>query len=90
MESFPLLSRQRASRACQRLGREFRAGARDAFEAAWRTFLARRTGADFEEYRRERAFQSWKQAMWAKGLKLPAQAADGRAVCFCRRSNRHR
>ena len=39
--------------------------------------------ADFEEYRRDRAFHAWKQAMWAKGLKLPTQAADGRAVCFC-------
>src|SRR5215471_21410253 len=57
--------------------------ARAAFEAAWRVFLARRTEADFEEYRRDRAFHAWKQAMWAAGLKLPTQASDGRAVCFC-------
>jgi hypothetical protein len=25
----------------------------------------------------------WKQAMSAAGLKLPTQAAEGRAVCFC-------
>jgi hypothetical protein len=54
-----------------------------AFGAAWRVFLANRTEADFEEYRRDRAFHAWKQAMWAAGLKLPTQAADGRAVCFC-------
>ena len=57
--------------------------ARGAFGAAWRVFLARRTEADFEEYRRDRAFHAWKQAMWAAGLRLPTQASDGRAVCFC-------
>jgi hypothetical protein len=56
------------------------AEARDAFEVAWRAFLARRTEADFEEYRRDRAFHAWKQA---KGLKLPTQVADGRSTCFC-------
>jgi hypothetical protein len=54
-----------------------------AFAAAWRVFLAKRTEADFEEYRRDRAFQAWKQAMWAAGLQLPTQAADGQAVRFC-------
>ena len=36
--------------------------ARDAFEAAWRVFPAKRTEADFEEYRRGRAFHAWKRA----------------------------
>src|SRR5215831_3635285 len=57
--------------------------ARRAFGAAWRVFLAKRTEADFEEYRRDRAFHAWKQAMWAAGLKLTTQATDGRSVCFC-------
>jgi len=57
--------------------------ARGAFEAAWSDFLARRTEADFDEYRRDRAFHAWKQAMWAKGLKLPTQVADGSSRCFC-------
>ena len=57
--------------------------ARGAFEIAWRHFLVKRTEADFEEYRRDRAFHAWKQGMWAAGLKLPTQAANGRAVCFC-------
>jgi hypothetical protein len=52
--------------------------ARGAFEIAWRHFLVKRTEADFAEYRRDRAFHAWKQAMWAAGLKLPTQAADGR------------
>jgi hypothetical protein len=56
---------------------------RRAFGAAWRIFLANRTEADFAEYRRDRAFHAWMQAMWAAGVKLPTQAADGRAVCFC-------
>jgi hypothetical protein len=57
--------------------------ARVAFEAAWRVFLARRTKADVEECRRDRAFHAWKQAMWTAGFKLPTQAADGQAQCFC-------
>ena len=57
--------------------------ARGAFEAAWRAFLAKRTEADFEEYRRDRAFHAWKRAMWAAGLQLPTQVADGRSRCFC-------
>jgi len=57
--------------------------ARAVFEAAWGVFLAKRTEADFEEYRRDRTFHVWKQAMWAKGLKLPTQAADGCSHCFC-------
>jgi hypothetical protein len=56
--------------------------ARGAFEVAWRFFLAKRTDGNFDAYRRDRAFHAWKQAMWAKGLKLPTQV-DGRAVCFC-------
>ena len=47
-------------------------------------FIGIRNGeADFEEYRRDRAFHAWKQAMSDAGLKLPTQVADGRAVCFC-------
>jgi hypothetical protein len=57
--------------------------ARGAFELAWRFFWAKHGGADFEEYRRDRAFHAWKQAMSDAGLKLPTQVADGRAVCFC-------
>jgi len=65
--------------------------ARGAFEIAWRHFLVKRTEADFAEYRRDRAFHAWKQAMWAAGLKLPTQAADGRAELLwcCDRPQRH-
>jgi hypothetical protein len=57
--------------------------ARRAFEAAWQVSLANRTEVDFEEYRRHRASDAWKRAMWDAGLKLPTQVADGRATCFC-------
>src|SRR5215471_15779234 len=57
--------------------------ARGAFEAACHVFLAKRTEVDFEVYRRDRAFHAWKRAMWAKGLQLPTQVANGRNVCFC-------
>ena len=57
--------------------------ARVAFEVAWRIFLAKRTEVDFADYRRDRAFHVWKQAMWTAGFQLPTQVADGRAVCFC-------
>jgi hypothetical protein len=57
--------------------------ARTAFESAWSVFLAKRTEADFLEYRRHRASTAWKYAMWDAGCKLPTQTADGRARCFC-------
>jgi hypothetical protein len=57
--------------------------ARAAFEAAWRAFLARRNEADFDEYRRHRASDAWKRAMWDAGCKLPTQVASGNARCFC-------
>ena len=57
--------------------------ARRAFEAAWRIFLVKRTEVNFADYRRDRAFHAWKQAMWTAGLQLPTQVAHGRAVCFC-------
>ena len=57
--------------------------ARAAFESAWSTFLAKRTEADFLEYRRHQASTAWKYAMWDAGCRLPTQMADGRSRCFC-------
>jgi hypothetical protein len=57
--------------------------ARAAFESAWSTLLAKRTEADFLEYRRHRASTAWKYAMWDAGCKLPTQVASGKARCFC-------
>jgi hypothetical protein len=57
--------------------------AREAFERAWTVFLAKRTEADFEAWRRDRASTAWKYAMWDVGCKLPTQTADGRSRCFC-------
>jgi hypothetical protein len=57
--------------------------ARADFEEAWRVFLANRTEADFDEYRKHRAWTAWKYAMWDSGCKLPTQLASGRSSCFC-------
>jgi hypothetical protein len=57
--------------------------ARAAFDEAWRFLLPKFTEADFTEYRRDRAFDAWKHAMWDAGCKLPTQLADGRSICFC-------
>jgi len=57
--------------------------ARATFEAAWQWLRPNVTEADFTEYRRHRALDTWKRAMWAQGLKLPTQVADGRSTCFC-------
>jgi hypothetical protein len=45
--------------------------------------FAKRTEADFLEYRRHRASTAWKYAMWGAGCKLPTQMANRRSRCFC-------
>jgi hypothetical protein len=57
--------------------------ARADFEAAWRVYLPKCREADFEQYRRQRAWTAWKYAMHDAGLKLPTQSADSRSRCFC-------
>jgi hypothetical protein len=57
--------------------------ARTEFEAAWHIFLAKRTEADFAEWRYDRDFTAWKYAMWDAGMKMPTQNQDGRSRCFC-------
>jgi hypothetical protein len=57
--------------------------ARAAFASAWSVFLSKRTEADFEEWRRDRASTAWSYAMWDHGCKVPTQMADGRSCCFC-------
>ena len=56
--------------------------ARAAFDMAWQWLLPKFTEADFTAYRRRRAFDQWKHAMWDRGCKLPTQVADGRSTCF--------
>jgi hypothetical protein len=57
--------------------------ARAAFEAALNRLLPKLTAADFEEYRRDRAFHAWKYAMKDAGCTMPTATADGRSRCFC-------
>ena len=56
--------------------------ARAIFDMAWQWLLPKFTEADFTAYRRHRAFDAWKRAMWDASLKLPTQVADGRSTCF--------
>ena len=44
--------------------------ARATFEAAWQWLRPNVTEADFTEYRRHLALDTWKRAMWAQGLEL--------------------
>ena len=62
---------------------EIKLTARSDFEAEWQDYLSRCTETDFVEYRRQRAFTSWKYAMHDVGLPLPTQSVTGRARCFC-------
>jgi hypothetical protein len=57
--------------------------AREAFNQAWQDYLPTCTAQDFLVYRRRRASEAWKHAMWAAPALLPTQTADGRSRCFC-------
>ena len=58
--------------------------AREAFGRAWQQdYLPTCTEQDFLAYRRRRAFEAWKHAMWAAPALLPTQTSDGRSRCFC-------
>jgi hypothetical protein len=57
--------------------------ARSYFEAAWRALLPKLSEADFQAYRRQRAFVSWKYTMWDTGCKMPTQLPGSRSRCFC-------
>jgi hypothetical protein len=48
-------------------------GAREQFERAWRVFLAKRTEADFEEWRDQRDWTARKYAIWERGEPMPSQ-----------------
>jgi hypothetical protein len=45
--------------------------ARNAFEAAWRVFLAKRMEADFQAWRDQRDWTAQKYALWDAGLRSP-------------------
>ena len=47
--------------------------AREAFGQAWLDYLPTCTEQDFLEYRRRRAREAWKHAMWAAHALLPTQ-----------------
>jgi hypothetical protein len=49
--------------------------ARADFEAAWKEYLPKCSETDFDEYRRQRAWTSWRYAMWGKGCTNQAAIA---------------
>jgi hypothetical protein len=57
--------------------------ARLDFEAAWRAVLPGLSDADFDQWRHQRDFTTWKYAMWDSGMRMPTQMSSGRSRCFC-------
>ena len=45
--------------------------AREAFEAAWRTFLARRTESDFQAWREQQTWTAEKYRRFDRGERMP-------------------
>jgi hypothetical protein len=64
-------------------GQHDQLGPRAEFEEAWERLKPTRTEAHYELYRRSRDFHSWKNRMHDERLKLPTQATNDRARCFC-------
>lgn len=57
--------------------------ARAAFELAWQKLQPTLSEAQFEDWRRNRDFQAWKNRMWAEKCRLPTQNQNGQSTCFC-------
>ena len=57
--------------------------ARTDFEAAWAILLPKRTEANFEAWRRQKAWTVWKYSMQEAGCRMPAQNTSGQSRCFC-------
>ena len=57
--------------------------ARVGFEAAWRVFLPKRTEADFQTWRDDRAWQARKRAMWQRGEQFASQKPNSLVRCAC-------
>jgi hypothetical protein len=57
--------------------------ARADFEAAWNKYLPKCSQADFDEYRRQRAWTAWKYRMGETQHRLPTQSTDGRSQRSC-------
>jgi hypothetical protein len=57
--------------------------ARTKFEQAWRIFSAKRTEADYQEWRDARDWTARKYAMWERGELLPSQKPNSMMRCAC-------
>ncbi len=61
--------------------RSFKA-ARAAFRKAWCELLPTLTEANFQRWRDQRDFTTWKYSMHDLGCRTPTQNPDGRSSCF--------
>ena len=57
--------------------------ARAGFEAAWQSFSAKRTEADYQAWRDSRDWHARKYAMWERGELLPSQKPNSMMRCPC-------
>ena len=57
--------------------------ARAEFEEAWRMFSAKRTEADYQEWRDEREWTARKYATWSRGERMPRQQPSSMMRCVC-------
>ena len=57
--------------------------ARAGFEKAWAVFLAKRTEADFQEWRDQRDWTERKYAMRTRGERMPSQQPSSLMTCAC-------
>ncbi|MBR0916523.1 hypothetical protein [Bradyrhizobium japonicum] len=57
--------------------------ASDAFQRAWQELAASCTEADYEAWREQRDWTTWKHRMHDRALPLPTQRSEGAARCFC-------
>jgi hypothetical protein len=51
--------------------------AREAFEAAWRVFMSKRTEADFQEWREQQVWTAEKYRRFDRGERMPADWRPG-------------
>ena len=53
------------------------------FAKAWAVFLAKRTEADFQEWRDQQEWTERKYAMWKRGERMPSQEPSSLITCPC-------
>jgi hypothetical protein len=81
-EAVLLLSGHRTCRTPGRHRDGFRSRAR-RLRSRLAPILPTLTDADFDKWRCQRDFTTWKYAMWDAHMNMPTQMPNGRSRCFC-------